>query len=202
MRFVVITSPDFLPGEAFLLNRLVDLGVDTMHLRKPGAAAADCARLIEQTSEECRRRMVVHQHFGQCRDYGLQGIHLNSRNPLPPEGFRPLTISASCHSIDEVERRKPEVDYVFLSPVFNSISKQGYMSAYTTARLEAAARAGIIDSRVVALGGVDIGKLPQLRACRFGGAAFLGYIWQRVGRADFYETVRNVSITLHQDEII
>lgn len=201
MRFVVITSPDFLPGEAFLLNRLIELGVDTIHLRKPGAAA-DCARLIEQTGEECRRRMVVHQHFGQCRDYGLQGIHLNSRNPLPPEGFRPLAISASCHSIAEVERRKPEVDYVFLSPVFDSISKQGYKSGYTTDSIQNAARAGIIDSRVVALGGVDIGKLPQLRACRFGGAAFLGYIWQRVGQADFEETILKVALTLHRDEII
>ena len=38
---------------------------------------------------------------------------------------------------------------------------------------------GIINERVVALGGVTPEYIPQLRAWNFGGAAFLGDIWNR-----------------------
>ena len=128
---------------------------------------------------------MVHDHFGLCRDYGLMGVHLNSRNPLPPSGFVPRSVSASCHSLAEVARRKPGLSYVTLSPVFDSISKQGYRSAYTDAQPRGAASAGIIDSRVVALGGVSLHGIPMLRDWGFGGAAFLGDVWERAGQPGF-----------------
>lgn len=191
MKFIVITSPDFLPGEASLVEELFRHGVDTLHLRKPSASEADCARLIESIPSEWRGRIVVHDHHSLCQRYGLQGIHLNSRNPSAPEGFRPATVSASCHSLAEAARRKADCDYVFLSPVFDSISKRGYRSAYQPQELRQAAEAGVIDHRVVALGGVSLDTIDQLRQWRFGGAAFLGDVWGRLG-SDF---------TAHVDEL-
>jgi len=195
MKFIVITSPDFLPGEASLIEELFRNGVDTLHLRKPSASESDCASLIESIPQEWRCRIVVHDHHRLCQRYGLQGVHLNSRNPNPPADFRPSSVSASCHSIAEVERRKADCDYVFLSPIFDSISKQGYHSAYLPQELRQAAEAGIIDRRVVALGGVSLDAIEQLRQWRFGGAAFLGDVWGRVGR-DFIDHVRQLRCRL------
>ena len=75
--------------------------------------------------------------------------------------------------------RKASVDYLFLSPIFDSISKAGYKSNFTIDELRAAADAGIIDSRVFALGGVTPDRLSLLQSIGFGGAVMLGAVWGR-----------------------
>lgn len=178
MKWIVITSPDFLPGEASFIEKLLDFGVDLIHLRKPAASKEQCAALLDELPCRCHPRIVTHEHFSLCNDFDLHGIHLNRRNPAPLAGFNG-SVSCSCHSLDEVERCKENMDYVFLSPIFNSISKQGYMSSYTDEALDDAARRGIIGSKVVALGGVTAENIGRLRQWNFGGAAFLGDIWSR-----------------------
>ena len=138
MLWIAVTPPAFHDGEAAFISRLLAGGVDVVHLRKPGSAEAECAGLLEALSEDERARVVVHDHFGLAARYGLMGIHLNSRNPSVPEGFRGQ-LSRSCHSLEEVRRFKPECGYVFLSPVFDSISKQGYASAFSAGDLHRAA---------------------------------------------------------------
>ncbi len=189
MKFIVFTSPDFIPGEAFYVRQMFEAGLDVLHLRKPGASAGDCARLLDAVPGQWLGRIVVHDHFGLCRDYGLMGVHLNSRHPSPPSSFAPRSVSASCHSLAEVARRKAGLSYVTLSPVFDSISKQGYRAAFPAEELEQAAAAGVIDGRVVALGGVSLGNIPRLREWHFGGAAMLGDVWQMAGKAGFDDYV-------------
>ena len=179
MKFIVVTEPEFILHEAGMIMQLFDAGLDTLHLRKPDSQPEECAALLAKLPVWMRRHTVVHEHFDLCDGYGLQGIHLNRRNPLPPAGFHGHTVSASCHSIGEAEERKAGLDYVFLSPVFNSISKQGYQSAYTDDQLAEAANSGIIDSSVIALGGVTLDRIAQLREWHFGGAAFLGDVWNK-----------------------
>lgn len=181
MKFIVVTNPEFIPHEAEMIMRLFDAGLDTLHLRKPHSQPEYCTALLAKLPVWMRRHTVVHEHFGLCDEYGLQGIHLNLRNPAPPSGFHGHTVSASCHSLGEVEERKAGLDYVFLSPVFDSISKQGYQSAYTAEQLASAAQLGVIDSRVIALGGITKGGIAQLREWHFGGAAFLGDVWNKAG---------------------
>ena len=41
MRVIVITDPEFLPGEAEALTALLDAGAWRVHVRKPGAHAED-----------------------------------------------------------------------------------------------------------------------------------------------------------------
>jgi thiamine-phosphate pyrophosphorylase len=64
-----------------------------------------------------------------------------------------------------------------LSPIFDSISKVGYKSAFTNDELLKASKDGIIDERVIALGGITPDKIPYLRELNFGGVAMLGSIY-------------------------
>lgn len=176
-RLIAITRPDFFPGEAARICQLLEEGFYAVHLRKPTATAGECAALLDELPAWCRRRIVVHDHFGLCPQYGLLGVHLNGRNPLPPTAFTVDHLSRSCHSLEEVQRAKPTMRYVTLSPIFDSISKQGYASAFTPEILRQAAREGLIDRKVVALGGVTPERLPLLKEWGFGGAAMLGCLW-------------------------
>ena len=192
MKTIVITSPDHWPGEETVIPRLLEAGVDFVHLRKPAWSEADCARLLSLVPAWCHGRIVVHDHFVLCRRFALRGIHLNGRCPEIPVGFEGA-VSRSCHSLCEVEEGKPLSSYVFLSPVFDSISKPGYRAAFTPAELQSAARRGIIDRRMVALGGVSVDNVALLRACGFGGVALLGEVWRQAAGAHFDDYLRRLA---------
>ena len=187
MEWIVITSPGFLQGEADFIDRLFGHGLDRLHLRKPGADIGECRRLLDGISREWLPRIVVHDNFGLCREYGLGGVHLNGRNPMAPPNHEG-SVSRSCHSLEEISRYKGECDYLTLSPIFNSISKQGYMAAFGPEQLAAARDSGLIDRRVIALGGVTLENIPRVRELGFGGVAILGDVWQRMadGNVDEY----------------
>ena len=177
MKLIVITPPYFFSQEACIIAGLLERGADRIHLRKPGSDVEGMTRLIEAIPRRLRQHLTLHDHFHLALRYGVGGIHLNSRNPLPPKDYRGL-LSCSCHSTEEVTRHKPMADYLFLSPIFDSLSKEGYQAAFAEEELDWAMRAGIIDCKVMALGGVTAQHVPQLRQWNFGGMAMLGGVWQ------------------------
>lgn len=81
-------------------------------------------------------------------------------------------------NVVEEQTHQPGLAYLSLSPIFDSISKQGYHAAFTHEQLAEARRAGIIDHRVLALGGVTFARLPEVEAMGFGGAMILGDAWR------------------------
>ncbi len=179
MRVVAITLEDFFPGEARAIEAALDGGYDLVHLRKPGASEQEIISILEELPAECRARIVLHSHFNLAARYGLYGIHLNSRCSVVPDGFLG-SISRSCHTLEEVEQYKGCCNYLFLSPIFDSISKKGYASAFSDETLKRAAEEGVIDSRVYALGGVTPERLSWLEELGFGGAAMLGSVWGKL----------------------
>lgn len=172
---IVITLPDFIVGESEKIVRLLQ-HVDLLHIRKPKASREEVERLICSIPVEYHSRLVLHDHHVLAGKYNLYGIHLNSRNPLPPDEWNG-SVSRSCHSFEEVEQWKARCNYVSLSPIFNSISKEGYLSAFTEEELKEAHAKGIIDEKVMALGGVTFSKINKLLDLGFGGAMILGDAW-------------------------
>lgn len=179
MKLIVITMPQFFEGEAAAINDLFRNGLEILHLRKPGASVEEMEHLLRQLPMEYMPRIVTHEQFQLASAFNLKGIHLNGRNPQIPTGYAGH-VSRSCHSLDEVLRHKTECNYVFLSPIYDSISKEGYSSAYSYDALRQAQQAGIIDSKVMALGGINLEHLPEIVSLGFGGVALLGDIWQQI----------------------
>ena len=65
-----------------------------------------------------------------------------------------------------------------LSPIFDSISKVGYKSAFTEEELRKAHHEGIINERVMALGGVTFDNIDKVLKMGFGGGMILGDAWR------------------------
>lgn len=103
---------------------------------------------------------------------------MNKRNPVCPS-IHTGSVSRSCHSIEELDHIE-DIDYCFLSPIFDSISKKGYLSAFSKEELADASRKGIINSKVYALGGITPEHIPLLQEFGFGGVAVLGYLWEDI----------------------
>jgi len=175
MELVVITSEKILDHEPAAINRLFAEGLENLHLRKPEATALDLRKMLEKISYNFHDRIVLHDHFALAGLYDLKGVHLNRRNPEPPADRR-LTISKSCHSLDEL-KELDHYNYVFLSPIFDSISKSGYNKAFSEEELIAARDEKLICPKVYALGGISRKEIPQAAQYGFGGVVVLGALW-------------------------
>lgn len=176
MKLIVLTAPEPAPREAETIRRLLDGGIDRVHLRRPGIPEAEMRRLLDALGSDLLPRITLQEWLGLATEYGVGGVHLNTRNPAPPQEFHGL-VSRSCHSFAELEEH-PACDYLFLSPIFDSISKVGYTARFTAGALQEAAARGILNGRVLALGGVRPEYLPRIREYGFGGAALMGSVWQ------------------------
>ena len=179
MRLIAISLPEFHSGEARQITRLLADGAFwRVHLRKPGAKPDDLRRLLDSVPAELYPHLSLHDFFDIAEERSLGGVHLNSRNPVAPDGWNGIT-SRSLQSVDEIAGISD--DYAFLSPVFPSISKPGYHSGIDIESLQP-----YLNDRIFALGGVTAEKLPLIEACGFGGAAMLGAAWgTRIDRDAF-----------------
>lgn len=176
MKLAVITTPYFFVEEHQILTALFDEGLETLHLRKPDTEPVYSERLISLIPQPFRRRIVVHDHFYLKSEYGLRGIHINSRSPQLPVGYKGF-ITCTCRTFEEVSRLKKKMDYVLLSPIFGEAEDGAH--AFSPQQIEAQARAGLIDKKVYALGSVTLKNIRQVRDWGFGGAVVYGDIWNR-----------------------
>lgn len=178
MKLILMTTPYFFVEEHQILTALFDEGLEILHLRKPGTEPVYSERLLSLLNEDHRKRIVVHDHFYLKNEYNLKGIHLNHRNPDLPAKYKGH-VSCSCHTAEEVAAHKKACNYVFLSPIFNSISKEGYSTPFTPTLLRDLQRKKIVDKKVMALGGIDLDHIKEAKDLGFGGAVVLGDIWNR-----------------------
>lgn len=174
---IAITRPGAIAGEVATIRRLLADGFDILHLRKPEAGEEYCRSLLGELTPTERSRIVIHDYAVLYDEYALRGVHINRNVTQLPEGYRGSR-TRSCHTLEEVVRYKEECDYLFLSPIFDSISKEDYASAFSHRELCRAAREGVIDGRVVALGGVTPEHVPYLESLGFGGVAMSGALFK------------------------
>ncbi len=190
MKIVGITSEKLFRGEAEAIAILLESGVEVLHLRKPASLSNEVAQLLREIPQSLHKRIVIHNHHSLIQEFALKGIHLNAKHPTPPHGYRGET-TRSCHSLEELQEWEGE-SYRFLSPIFDSISKQGYSAAFTHQELQEAKKRGIINQQVIALGGVTPYNIPQLKGYGFGGVALLGYLWQELEPKQLQERTKRL----------
>ncbi|MCC8070670.1 MAG: thiamine phosphate synthase [Bacteroidales bacterium] len=171
---IAITPPEIAPQEAKRIVELLDDGFSYVHIRHPEASLRDVRHLLEAIPQRLHGRLRLHGFFELASEFNIGGLHLNHRCPEPP-AFYSGPLSRSCHSLDEVWQTGEGFDYVLLSPIYDSISKPGYKSAFTYDELRRFHERPHLP--VIALGGVTPAKYDELRALGFSGAAHLGSVW-------------------------
>lgn len=179
-RLIGITLPQYKDWEKekqIIKTLLQNNEIEYFHIRKPEFTSEQMSLWLEDLPLAIRKRLSLHDCLEVAKEFQIGGVHLNKRNnytaPFAFEG----RISRSCHSIEEVVEWKPKCDYVFLSPIYNSISKENYKSRFTKSELKKAAEKGVIDQNVFALSGVETKNFSELKEIGFGGAAIMGSIW-------------------------
>lgn len=187
MKLIVISSPKKKPSEPEIVTQLFKNGLEIFHLRKPKFSQQELEEYLNLIPEEFFKRITIHSYHKLALKYNLRGIHLTlkhrrqkfklwlkikyikSRNPN-------IKITASFHSLESLFEDDRNYDYVFLSPVFDSISKGNYQAKFSGHNLK------VILSKtkhnVIALGGADIDKIDKIKEMNFAGMALHGAIWE------------------------
>ena len=193
MKLIVVTAPTFFVEEDKIITALFEEGLDILHLRKPETPAMYAERLLTLIPEKYHRRIITHEHFYLKEEFNLMGIHLNVRNPKEPHDYSGH-ISCTCHSIEEVKNKKHFYDYLFMSPIYDCITKEGTLSGYAPEELRQAGKDKIIDNKVMALGGITPENILEIKDFGFGGAVILGDLWNKFNACtdrDYLEVIRH-----------
>lgn len=181
MQIIVFSAPDFIDQELELVKQLLQQNI-IFHLRKPGISYEGLVTYLSKIPSEFYCKIVIHQHIEVLEKFQLKGFHC-TREFLEEHGeyFQELrqkyldySFSKSCHTLEELDDIGA-YNYVFISPVFDSISKANYTANYPLDVLNNALKNKKIP--VVALGGINHENIPQLQKSNFSGIAVLGYIW-------------------------
>jgi thiamine-phosphate pyrophosphorylase len=181
---IIITPPEKIKNEIRIVTELFENGLQHFHLRKPGYTSAELKAYIEKIPIRYHKYIVIHSHYKLIKEYGIKGIHLTEKAKKTSsviafiKGLKNKDISASFHSLDELKRSRKKYDSVFLSPVFESISKKGLSSGFTQELLKREIPILTKKNKLIALGGVHDKNVGRAKELGFDGIAVLGYIWE------------------------
>jgi thiamine-phosphate pyrophosphorylase len=188
LELMVISSPSPVAHEFDFVNQMFEEGLNRFHLRKPDLDKAGYLEALQCIKPQFLKRVILHDHFALALSYNVGGFYIKSevlqKNSKELELVikgakgKGLLLSTGVHSINELASVPKTVDYMFLSPVFDSISKPGYQANMDLEKVAKAIKINGKKHKIMALGGIDLHNLSIVKETGFDGAAVLGAIWQ------------------------
>lgn len=188
---IVVTSEQSIPNEAQWINQMFQNGLKYLHLRKPGYAMEAYQDLIEKIETQYHRKIMIHEYHELCQDYKLMGIHIPDRTKSEIPDFdqyvhayyaQDFVVSSSFHDVKSIEVFQTHLDYYILSPVFNSISKDGYTGKQFNVQN--------LERLVIGLGGIHSNNISQTLKLGYEGVAVLGSIWQDTNPLNSFQKIQ------------
>lgn len=201
MKLIVFSSPNNFHSEIKPLIKMFKEGLEVFHLRKPKFSASEMNEYLELIPDSYKNRIVLHTHHKLAKKHLLKGIHLtnNHRKKKYSSNFKftllklkhPLwTISRTCHRTHTIEEVSGKYTYIFLSPVYDSISKDSHAGNFSFRSIKLILPKS--NKKVYALGGIEESKFEELQELGFYGVALLGTIWStEKNPVDVFISARN-----------
>lgn len=186
MELIVISNPKAIANEGTIINSLFRMGLKCFHIRKPGSDRLTVRQLVEEIDPQYHANLSLHQFHEIAPSYGMKRLHYTERdrmNLTEPALHSKLNdgfiLSTSIHDITLLQNLA-NFDYVFYGPVFNSISKKGYLGTLNN-NFKLAKPS--LKPNVIAVGGVELSAMQLLKKMGFDGVAVLGALWSQPHRA-------------------
>jgi thiamine-phosphate pyrophosphorylase len=187
MKLIVISPSKSIERETEVVQSLFEHGLNTFHLRKPRMSTKEMRQYIESLPKHFHSRIVIHSHHQLASRYGLRGIHITRHHQKRRWRLRlrlqwmrlqrrQLTLSSSYRSLAGLYEDTGRYDYVFLSPIFESLTGN-FHSGYNAHSLRAAL--GKNPVQVIARGGISAARLEQVKDLGFSGMALYSALWKK-----------------------
>lgn len=177
-KIILFSAPDFIPNEISTLISLFEMGLQYFHVRKNTQNETDVLNYISEIPKEFHSRLMIHNHHNIAKNFSVKGLHFNGKKSIElNKNYKNLFLSQSIHSFEEIAHLDKRVNYTFLSPIFDSISKENYPSQFTETELRNFFSFYKGNTEIIALGGINARNAPIAFDYGFHGIAILGWIW-------------------------
>lgn len=190
MKLIAISNPEKIVGETDLVNNLFQNGLEYFHVRKPLFSDNEVENYINNISVEYHSRLIVHYHFSMLAKFKIKGLHFNESNLKYSDDYKNIHKSYSAHSFNEVLYVNEKMDYVFLSPIFDSISKADYKANFDMKEVKTFIESYKTGEKLVALGGVNENNIEKIIDTGFGGVALMGCLWKSSNTIDVFNQIK------------
>ena len=179
-RVIVFSSPNSVKDEASIVKLILQKKIKAFHLRKPSLSIEETRFFLNRIPKVYHSKIVIHNYISLLQEYQLKGyyctrIFLKSNEiETIKKKYPKFSFSKGCHSIKELKNIEA-YDYVFLSPIFDSISKKDLSSNFNLKQLEEHLQKE--QKPIYALGGITPSLSRKLENINFKGIGVLGFIW-------------------------
>jgi thiamine monophosphate synthase len=188
-KLIVVTHPGHLNGEIEICKELIDSGLERLHVRKYKWGEEEITKWLKNFSQDYLDKMTIHHQQSIFEKMRLGGLHLPYSNNFAFSKRNDQTFSCSVHTWDEAKIALWYCDYVFISPVFDSISKFTYKQNSDLLRVPDE----LEGQKIFALGGIHNDNIHKVYEMGYYGAVVLGYIWKNTDEAvENFNTLRKL----------
>ena len=186
MKIVVISQSKVIENEHQIIQQLFEAGLGTLHVRKPRFRTKQLIEYLEKIPHQFHNRIIIHSHHNLASKYNLQGVHYtrlhlepNFRNWWREKKLsfikRKLVRTCSHNKLASLyDQSEIAYDYVFLSPIFDSITGKYQSGFYEDAIKAAVQKTGL---KIVARGGIDVTRVEKVNELGLDGLALYSCLW-------------------------
>lgn len=186
---IKILSEEFMHADELdILIWLLDSGLDYYHVRKKTVSESELYSFLEKIPLTYRSQVVLHHPVSTL---GFLNHHTSKERRKQSTNCH----SCSVHSLSEVNTYKSHYPYLFWSPVFDSISKQGYKK---NENINLLGLDNDLRKKLIALGGVEPAKFSEIKDMGFSHIAIKGWFWNRKG--NYKQAWRDIQTTWQELE--
>lgn len=197
---IVISNPTAITNEFNIIHSLFEEGLQLFHIRKPEYSVKEMISFVAQINPEFRPQLVLHNHHELIEKFRINKIHLSEEKRkttnLKEYKNRAIQLSTATHSIVDFNALAPDFEYAFLSPVYPSISKEGYFSKEDL--FETVKNRTNTKTKLVALGGISAENLEKTLKSSFDDIALLGTIWNAENPIKNFKSCQKIVLSFLQ----
>lgn len=173
---VIVSNLEPIKNESTVINALFEEGLEVFHIRKPNFNEQMLKKLINGIDLKFRDRLVLHNAQRFANEFGIHRLHFSTAKRTVGEHKKfiddNIILSTSTHSEAEFNKLDDCFDYAFLSPVFDSISKNDYKG-----KIFDFSMVDRSSTKLIGLGGIKESNCLKLND-KVDGIALFGAIWQ------------------------
>jgi thiamine-phosphate pyrophosphorylase len=184
MKLIVITPSKNIESEHYILGKMLDMGLPTLHVRKPKLSEENLKNYLNEFTKSQRKKIIIHTHHNLMMHFELKGIHVSKRHRRARFKFflsrtklrlrrGKFIMGTSCKSLSSLDETYADFDYVMISPVFTN--PHGHRPSFNHGTLKR-----IIPTypgKVIARGGATIDSIEKAKELGFAGIAFQRFLW-------------------------
>jgi thiamine-phosphate pyrophosphorylase len=178
---LVLFTPNDGSWDVKTVRRLLDAGLSRLHVQaRRDWQLRDYEKFVKSLPDGFHPRVVLEDHAELVLARRLGGYQLRAGQRAPRRWPKEGVLAAKCHSYDELRQSDRSCRYVFLAPVFESVSKRDHRPRRTTREFQVIVQRWKAEGGcpAYALGGITPRTAEKARELGFDGVGFIGSVWR------------------------